>query len=141
MATNVWSGRTSRSGRVRPLAGALVVATAFLGSALSLASPAAAQVVFGPADFVRTTALPLDVTRTFRVAAADGPFTLCVDNGGPRDQFPFVSRGEVELNDRYEIEDRDFKARPPIISRAVRVKPGLNTLRSRSRAPVAPGSP
>ncbi|MFN7976700.1 MAG: Ig domain-containing protein [Vicinamibacterales bacterium] len=152
MATTGWRGQRdgrARVGRWRRV-GALALVTALAGGVFSATGTAGPQVVqpsvastttssgsgggatgpvvFGPEDFVRTTALPLDVTRTFRVTSADGPFTLCVDNGGARDQFPFVSRGEVELNDRYELQGPDFAARPPFIGRAVRVRPGLNTI-------------
>lgn len=140
--------RWLRTAPGRALVQALVFALIFQGTPLtpllrSLGLPVAlpwlyaAVAVFGPEDFLRATGKPVTLTRTFAVLDPTGVFTLCIDNGGPHDQYGFVSSAVVTLNGREVATPSDFNQTVTAVTRPVIVGQD-NELKVQLRS--APGS-
>jgi len=104
-----------------------VVLPAALLTGLSLAAPSwtAADTVFGPKSFVRTTGSPNVFTESFDVCETDRQFLLRVENGP--DGAVKIASATVTLNDTEVVHPSDFSPQVTLIERAVRLRPS-NTL-------------
>jgi len=88
--------------------------------ALAAALHAGTFVAYGPESFARTTADPIDVTRSFAIKNPNTTYTLRVANGGFKGEFDkLVSSGVIALNGAPVVTQNDFNQNVALIEKPV----------------------